>query len=131
MNIKNEKVIEVSDFDKLVQDTYQRPYEFQQQEGCKDRGMFRFSVPAELEDEEWPDTVPEVVNGEKMGVNFAAWLARDPKQTWPAEDKPEEMELQWAVDLWWTRNFYPPFQAVVNDLHAKGLLEAGDYTLRS
>lgn len=129
MKTRNEKIIDVDQFDKLVQKTYGRVYNFQQQEGCKDRGIFRFTVPATSEDEGWPDTVPEIVNDEKMGVNFAAWLARDPKQSFPDPDKPKEIEPQWAVDLWWSRNFYPPFQDVVDDLHAKGLVEAGNYAI--
>jgi len=127
MKFRTEKTIEVDEWDKLVTQTYGRPYHFQQQGGCRDRGSFRLSVPSEV-DEEMPDTVPEIVNHDEMGVNFAAWLARDPKQVLQGDDDASRTE-QWCIDLWWTRNFYPPLQAVANDLHAKGLLEAGDYVI--
>lgn len=123
MKIKTEKVIEVSDWDDLVQKTYGRTYSFQQQGGCKSRGMFRFEVPAEAEDFE-NDSIPEVVNGREMGVSFTAWLAREPKQQLSSG-----REDQWGIDLWWARNFYPDFQMVANDLHKKGLLDAGEYVI--
>lgn len=123
MKIRTEKVIDVSEWDALVKKTYGRPYSFQQQDGCRNRGVFRFSVPAASEiDDLMPTSVPEVVNGEEMGVSFAAWLNRDPKA-------PIENERDYALELWWDRNFYPDIQMVANDLHAKGLLEAGDYTI--
>ncbi len=123
MKIRTEKVIDVSDWDALVKKTYGRRYSFQQQDGCKSRGVFRFSVPAEAECDFEQETIPEIVNGPEMGVSFAAWLKRDPKA--PIVGQRYDFEL----DLWWDRNFYPDIQMVANDLHAKGLLEAGDYTI--
>ena len=58
-----------------------------------------------------------------MGVKFAVWLARDPKQ--PLKDQKNDFQLS----LWWDRNFYPDVQTVANDLHAKGLLASGDYVI--
>jgi len=58
-----------------------------------------------------------------MGVSFKAWLARDPKQ------KLEGQEYDYELSLWWDRNFYPDVQMVANDLHAKGLLESGEYLI--
>ncbi len=119
-------MIDVSEWDALVEKTYGRAYSFQQQDGCKSRGVFRFSVPAESEiDADMPDSIPEKVNGEEMGVKFSAWLARDPKQKLADPDEQED----YCLRLWWERNFYPDVQMVANDLHAKGLLEAGDYTI--
>lgn len=123
MKIRTEKVIDVSDWDKLVEKTYGRIYSFQQQDGCKPRGSWRFKVPSDEYDDYENDNVPEIVNGSKRGVSFAAWLARDPKQ--PIKDQRYDFEL----DLWWRRNFYPDFQMIANDLHAKGLLEAGSYMI--
>lgn len=40
LKTKTQKVIEVSDWDNLVQETYGRPYNFQQQYGCQSRGEF-------------------------------------------------------------------------------------------
>ncbi len=122
MKIRTEQVIDVSEWDKLVTKTYKRPYSFQQQDGCKGRGNFHLSVPDDADDYD-NDSVPEVVNGEERGVSFAAWLARDPKA--PLADGRDN----YALDLWWGRNFYPNIQMVANDLHAKGLLKAGDYTI--
>lgn len=124
MKTRNETMIDVSEWDKLVSETYGRLYTFQQQEDCRDRGIFRITVPAEAEDFE-NETVPEEVNHRERGVSFAAWLARDPKQKLADPTAQED----YCLDLWWDRNFYPDVQMVANDLHAKGLLEAGSYTI--
>lgn len=124
MKIKTEKVIEVQEWDELVKKTYGRTYSLQQQGGCKSRGIFRFTVPDEADDFE-NDSVPEEVNHEQMGVSFAAWLDRDPKQKLSNPDDQED----YSLDLWWERNFYPNFQMVANDLHSRGLLKAGDYII--
>lgn len=120
--VSDKKVIKLRDWDELVKETYGRPYSFQQQDGCQDRGMFELTVPDEEAEDFENSTVPEIVNDSDMGVSFAAWLARDPKQPLPNE-------AAWALDLWWGRNFYPNVQTVANDLHAKGLLDAGEYLI--
>lgn len=124
MKIRTEKMIDVSEWDKLISETYGRPYTFQQQDDCRSRGIFRLTVPAEADDYE-NESVPEKVNHPEMGVSFAAWLARDPKQKLSDPTAQED----YCLDLWWGRNFYPDVQMVANDLHAKGLLEAGSYTI--
>jgi hypothetical protein len=124
MKIKTKQVIELQEWDALVEKTYGRKYSFQQQDGCQGRGMVSFNVPDEASDFE-RDTVPEEVNGETMGVRFSAWLARDPKQKLPDPESGSD----WERDLWWHRNFYPDLQMVANDLHAKGLLDAGEHTI--
>ncbi len=58
-----------------------------------------------------------------MGVKFAAWLARDPLK--PVGSHKEK----WEIELFWARNFYPDIETVANDLHKKGLLKAGKYTI--
>jgi hypothetical protein len=84
--------------------------------------MEDITVPCEPDD--WQrETVPEVTNHPLMGVSFAAWLARDPKQ--PLADRNED----WAVEMWWHRNFYPDVGMIANDLHARGLLPAGEYSI--
>lgn len=123
---KNKKTIKVSDWDRLVEETYGRTYSFQQQEGCQDRGNFNINIPEnKYEDVYENETVPEIVNGEEMGVKFESWLARDPKQ----KLSNKEDQQSWSLDLWWERNFYPDIQMVANDLHKKGLVEAGEYTI--
>ena len=44
MIIKSVKMIEVSDLDDIVVKTYGRPYNFQQQDGCKGREIGRAHV---------------------------------------------------------------------------------------
>jgi len=124
MKIKKANMIEESDFSKLVQSTYGKPYRFQQQDGCMDRGTLSFKVPSEYtSEEEMYDDIPEELNGELMGVKFEKWLERDPIQPVGVyTDKP-------FIDMFWERNFYPDFYTLVNDLYAKGLIEAGDYII--
>lgn len=122
MKIRTEQVIDVSDWDKFVSETYGRLYNFQQQDGCQSQGNFYLKVPSTACDHE-NHSVPEEVNEDEMGVSFAAWLARDPKQ--PLENQEYDFELK----LWWNRNFYPDIQMVANDLYNKGLLAAGEYTI--
>ena len=122
--MKTKQVIELSEWDSLVEQTYGRPYSLQQQDGCQGRGTVDITVPDEASDYD-RETVPEEVNHETMGVSFAAWLARDPQQKL---SRPEDQE-DYCLQLWWERNFYPDIQTVANDLHAKGLLAAGDHTI--
>lgn len=117
-----QKVIDVSDWDDLVTTTYNRPYNFQQQDGCKERQRVYITIPDTPYDYE-NDSVTEKVNGEEMGVSFKAWLERDPKQELPNDKN------SWSLEMFWERNFYPDVQMVANDLHAKGLIEAGDYVI--
>lgn len=113
MLYRTEKVIDVGDWDSLVQETYGRIYNLQQQDGCKERQRVRITIPDEAYDYE-NGTIPEIVNGEEMGVSFEAWLERDPKD---------------GHSLWWNRNFYPDLQMVANDLYERDLIEAGDYVI--
>lgn len=118
------KMIDVSDWDDLVVETYGKPYNYQQQEGCQSRGIFKFSVPLdEVDDEEMPDSLPDVINGEEMGVKFSSWLKRDPKE-WNGKKGDEK----W-LDLFWDRNFYPSIYMIIDDLYKKGLIEKGDYAI--
>lgn len=121
------RVIELQDWDTLVRNTYGKPYMFQQQEGCKSRGMFPLTIPPdkyELEEEEnMNDSIPDETNGEEMGVKFQVWLERDPSQI------PEHFRDSWGNDLFWERNFYPNIYTIANDLYKKGLIEAGEYLI--
>lgn len=123
--IRTEQVIDCSDWDDLVIKTYGRPYTFQQQDGCKSRGRERLdatSNPERVYDFD-NDTVPDVINGDEMGVSFAAWLARDPKE-WNGKESDERY-----LDLFWDRNFYPTAEAIAHDLVKRGLLPEGQYTI--
>ena len=120
--VKNVKMIEVQDWDGLVESTYGRPYSFQQQDGCKSRGTFKLTIPEEVDEDFGHDDIPEKINGNVMGVKFSKWLERDPKQPVGNEDS------SW-ISLFWERNFYPDVQMVANDLYERGLIEAGDYII--
>ena len=119
-------MIEVNEWDDLVIETYGKPYNFQQQDGCKERSLYHFSLPMngpsswEYEN----DSIPETL-GSDMGVSFKAWLARDPKQELNAED----WKSPSAITMWWERNFYPNVDMIANDLHKRGLLPSGDYVI--
>ncbi len=127
MSIKITQVnqIEESDWNSLVEETYGRPYCLQQQDGCKGRGVEYLNVPEAYTDDEFSESIPEIVNGSEMGVQFNVWLARDPNQ--PLNSK--EGSSKYGLECWWERNFYPHVNAVANDLHKRGLLPAGEYQI--
>lgn len=125
MKIKNVMMIEESDWNELVQKTYGRPYDFQQQEDCRDRGTYDLIVPCPNAEDYTTNEVPEIVNHSEMGVSFAAWLARDPNKPLNDNNNCES----WEIKLWWERNFYPSIEMIANDLHAKGLLKEGKYII--
>lgn len=117
------KMIDVSDWDKFIKKIYNKPYCFQQQAGCRDRGIEEFSVPMYEDDmtDFENDTILIETNGVEMGVSFKAWLARD------ANDK--FFERVWENEMFWERNFYPSLSMITNDLYNKGLLEKGEYVI--
>ena len=76
LKFTTEKVVSVQDWDKLVETTYGRPYRFQQQNGCQDRGTFLLAVPSEETNDFENPTVPEEVNHPDMGLALrAGWPA--------------------------------------------------------
>ena len=115
--------IDLSDWDALVQETYNRPYMFQQQDGCKSRGTEYFSVPYSEPYDFENDSVPEIINGNEMGVSFKAWLERDPNQKVMSKYGSD------STDLFWERNFYPHLEVLAQDLYEKGLIEKGKYQI--
>lgn len=122
LSFSTQKVVEVQEWDRLVSETYGKVYNFQQQNGCRDRGVVHLTVPDRSCDFE-NDSVPEKINGTEMGVSFESWKDRDPKE--PVGERQE----QWEIDLFWQRNFYPDIQTVANDLYEKGQLERGTYVI--
>ena len=120
---RNVIMFEVDEWDNLVSSTYGRVYNFQQQNGCKDRGIYYFTVPIEdyyIEDYE-REEIPEEVNGEIKGVSFKAWLERDP-------NTPNFLE-KYRHELFWDRNFYPHVSMIIKDLENKGILKEGEYII--
>jgi len=119
------KTIDVDEWDALVEETYGRPYRFQQQDGCKSRGSARLSVSSEETYGYDNDTLPEVCNGKEMGVSFKAWLAADPERQLIEEDSNGYN----FTSLWWERNFYPDVEEIAKDLLERGLVEEGEYVI--
>ena len=126
IKIQNTKIIELEDWNELVTSTYGRVYNFQQQDACKSRGIEYITVPVEEPFDYSNDTVQEEVNGCDMGVSFKAWLDRDPTKLLSNLEHQEH----WSLNMWWDRNFYPNVDMIINDLHSKGLLEAGEYGIK-
>lgn len=52
LKYQNKKVIDCSDWDKFVTDTYKKPYHFQQQDGCQSRGIVNITIPYDNKYEE-------------------------------------------------------------------------------
>ena len=129
MNIQKVNMISDNDWDELVKKTYNRPYCFQQQDDCKERGTFDLIVPSKYTGDFERDTIPEIVNHREMGVSFKAWLERDPKAPLKDEKEGKDGTLEWMINMWWERNFYPSIEMIANDLHSKGLLDAGEYVI--
>jgi hypothetical protein len=106
---KQVTLIHESEFSKLVREIYGRPYQFQQQGDMMGQNTIRrFSVPAEPMGDHW------------QAVPLQEWLDATP----PA-DEPGNFKER----LRWLREFYPEMEDIVNDLHARGLIEKGDYAL--
>lgn len=126
IKVQTKKVIDCFDWDKLVQETYNKPYCFQQQEGCQSRGNVRIAIPDEdYYNEDLPENIPFKINGGEMGVKFQTWLNTSEEDI--NSKHPESYKGQNI--LFWHRNFYPSLQIIANDLHKKGLIETGDYTI--
>lgn len=81
IKISKRQQINSHDWDELVVETYGKPYIFQQQEGCQERGTFILSVPDEEYDydSDMHDDIPLEINGYEMGVKFQKWLKRTQK----------------------------------------------------
>jgi hypothetical protein len=116
------KQIDDSNLDNLVQKVYRKPYTFQQQNGCQERCTRHITVPERIFEDEVFNTLSEAIEDDAYGVSFEDWLAADPND-------PIFGEEEWEREMRFQRNVYPPLEYVVNDLHAKGLIEAGEYQI--
>lgn len=125
IKFEQNNIIQLRDWDNLVKETYGKPYSFQQQDGCQEKGLIDFEVPNEeavYEEEEMNDKIPLVVNGDVMGVKFELWI-----NTNPITHKEKKKWEDYQVELFWQRNFYPNFYVIANDLYEKGLIPKGKY----
>lgn len=94
------------DCDKLITATYKKPYGFQQQAGCRDRGTYEFSLPLDCEPEEYEldlEDVPATLKTYAMQTTFAKWLERSAEEPLSSETSQGNS----AIELWWQRHFYP------------------------
>lgn len=114
LEYKVKNIVDLGDWDTLVQEEYGKPYSFQQQDGCKSRGSESFQVPAEYTYDFKKDEIPYEINGDVMGVSFKSWLATEPEK---------------YEDIFWERNFYPSMEVLAQDLYEKGMIKAGEYTI--
>ena len=120
--IRDVKSVGVDDWDNLVKVTYGKPYSFQQQDGCRDRGTFYLSVPSD-EDENFPEITPEQVSECGYGVALSSWLNQEVGVPLGGATS------NWEIEMFWERNFYPSIYSVANDLHKRGLVDAGEYAI--
>lgn len=127
IKLSTKQIIEVQDWDDLVEQTYGKPYSFQQQWGCQDRGIVPISVVEGSMKDPYEETtnVEEAVNVNETAVSFQAWLARDPRQKL---SDPEQQE-DWYTKLWWERSFFPDVEVLANDMCNKGLIAPGEYSI--
>ena len=116
------KLIECDDWDAFIMETYGKPYCFQQQEWCRERGIYKFSVPEGPYEYE-RDTIPDEINGKVKGVRLLAWMNRDINE-WNGEEEDRSL-----LRMFWERNFYPSIESLVDDLYKKGLIESGSYAI--
>lgn len=118
-------LFDLYEWDSLVTKTYGKPYTFQQQDGCKNRGTYHFTVPdyKNEQDDEMNENISDSRDVAEMGVKFATWLLRNPET--PLQDQ----EYDWELSNWWDRHFYPDTQTLANDMFKRGVLPAGDYVI--
>lgn len=78
LKTKTVKQESVQDWDEFVSSTYGKPYAFQQQDGCKERGTEEITVPEVYVDCDYEETeISFEANGKEMGVSFETWLNRE------------------------------------------------------
>jgi hypothetical protein len=122
LDIQQVNFIDYNDWNDLVINTYKKPYNLQQTEGCLSRGIRRFTVPGKAYTTVRSEDLPEIVNHEEIEVSLDTWLKKNPNDTFVGGSDLDRR-------LWWFRTFYPNFQELANDLYDKGLLPAGDYII--
>jgi hypothetical protein len=115
------QTVELKDWNSLVETTYGRPYNFQQQ-GYKSRGIYVLRVPIDsYKPEDFERT--NILSCQESGVSFEAWLSRDPKEPFPFQ------KYDFETRIFWERNFYPSIEMVAMDLYARRQIEPGVYTI--
>lgn len=123
LKTKTVKAIELEDWNNFVTEVYGKPYNYQRQDGLKEKGAYPKSVPSRWTYDFKNTEIPFEVNGEEMGVSFETWLNTSPKDTI------EYFKDDYENDNFWEETFYPDVNMIINDLHSRGLMEAGEYLI--
>lgn len=136
MNIlKEEKIVNVSDWDKLVKETCDKPYSFKQQDGCQNRRIYKITIPSELN-----NSIPDKNMYDKTGITWCIWLKskltpnlikrylhRVKFALWLEHSVIGTDDL--AIGIFWNTNLYPDIFTITNDMYEKGLIKKGDYLI--
>ena len=101
LKYKIKKIINSFDLDDLIRETYGKPYCFQQQDGCKNRGIEYITVPVINPYDFKNDSSSFKINGDEMGVSFDTWLKTTVKEV----NKLHPEEYSGQNDLWWGKKF--------------------------
>lgn len=126
--MKKATIFTLDEFDELIKKEYNKTYySFQQQDGCKDRGIEFFTVPInDPDDLDYLSMIEADAKNNKLsehcGVKFEEWLSRDKDFKWFTDENE-----QYRNELLWERNFYPHPEIIFNDLYKRNIIEAGTY----
>lgn len=127
IKIETVKKILSYELDDFIRKLYGKPYCFQQQAGCMERGNHYIEIidPALYKPHSgFPDSVEETINGNDMCVSFKSWL-----ETNPEEHKKRNEWSDALTKLFWQRNFYPCLEDIMQDLCKRGHIEPGEYMI--
>lgn len=117
------QIIELNDWNDLVQRVYGKIYNYQQQHGCQERGTLRLTIPSSFTfNDDFHDNIKDL-DGD-MGIKFNIWLNQDP-------NIPLKGDTVKDIDnsLFWERNFYPDIYTLANDMYSKGHILPGEYII--
>lgn len=121
--MKTVNYMSVGEWDTLVYKTYGIPYSFQQQDRCRHRGVWEFSIPV-MEPFDYPRRKLEHLDD--MGVSFKFWLKEGKNKISSYNDV---NEIPFIEMLYYYRKFYPNIDMIASDLHKRGILVKGDYVI--
>lgn len=110
-------ILDVNEWDEIVQEYYDKPYDFQQQDGCKERQIVELHVP-DISPEDFEDLSFKEYKEGCTGVSLERWKNTDSSEKFGK-----------IGTIVWGRNYYPHVSMVVNDLYSKGVLPEGKYLI--
>lgn len=128
-------MVDVTDWDGLVMKVYGRHYSLQQQNECYPQGT---RIPVEIDPDNDPGdeyagrTVPFIVNGDEMGVDFEIWKSTDPASIVVIDRytrEPVEKQYNSDVTLIYARNFYPSVDKLAYELYKLGHITETDFEI--